>query len=227
MLRLWGSGADQLQKLQLSLEYNLCLRRFLGPASSQNIEMSDHNNTGRTQSKSELFAQRPLQSSDDQARRLSDLAQQLAEVADALLQLASVSSEEVGSSMLEPNQSVPRPGKRPDKADQARAIYQVRRSRSAIFEHPEIFGEPAWDILLDLYIATAEGKEISVSSACIGSAVPPTTGLRWLGILADKGLILRRHDPIDQRRVLVHLTREGLTLMDRFFETAEAQTQAL
>jgi hypothetical protein len=225
MLRTWGRGADQLQQLQLSLEFSFSLRRSLGPASSQNIKMSNHDNTGQTRSRSEFSVQGPRQSPDDQARRLSDLAQQLARIADALLKLAGASSDEVVTSRLEPNPSVPRIGKRRDKADQARAIYQVRRSRSAIFEHPEIFGEPAWDILLDLYIATAEGKDISVSSACIGSAVPPTTGLRWLGILADKGLVLRRHDPIDQRRVLVHLTREGLALMDKFFETAEAQSQ--
>ena len=43
-------------------------------------------------------------------------------------------------------------------------------------DNDELFGEPAWDILLDLYIANVENKPVSVSSACIGSAAPPTTG---------------------------------------------------
>lgn len=99
----------------------------------------------------------------------------------------------------------------------AREAYAVRRSRSHIFKNDELFGEPAWDILLDLYIAHSERKPVSVSSACIGSAAPPTTGLRWLGVLAEHELILREHDPEDQRRVLVCLTEKGLSAMDSYF----------
>lgn len=100
----------------------------------------------------------------------------------------------------------------------ARQAYALRRKRGAIFGNPELFGEPAWDILLDLYIAQAEGKSVSVSSACIGSAAPATTGLRWLGVLADEGLIVRENDPEDHRRVLVRLTARGITAMERFFD---------
>jgi hypothetical protein len=104
----------------------------------------------------------------------------------------------------------------------ARQAYALRRKRAVIFGNPELFGEPAWDILLDLYIAQAEGKTVSVSSACIGSAAPPTTGLRWLGVLADEGLVVRENDPEDHRRVLVRLTREGITAMERFFDAVGA-----
>lgn len=57
-----------------------------------------------------------------------------------------------------------------------------------------------------------------MSSACIGSAAPATTGLRWLGVLADEGLIVRENDPEDHRRVLVRLTARGITAMERFFD---------
>lgn len=100
----------------------------------------------------------------------------------------------------------------------ARKAYAMRRKRAAIFGNPDLFGEPAWDILLDLYIAQGEGKQVSVSSACIGSAAPATTGLRWLGVLADEGLIVRENDAEDNRRVLVRLTPAGKAAMDRFFE---------
>jgi hypothetical protein len=102
--------------------------------------------------------------------------------------------------------------------DLARQTYTLRRKRAGIFGNPELFGEPAWDILLDLYIAHGEGKPVSVSSACIGSAAPPTTGLRWLGVLADHGFVMRENDPEDNRRVLVRLTRAGITAMERFFD---------
>jgi hypothetical protein len=100
----------------------------------------------------------------------------------------------------------------------ARKAYAMRRKRAAIFGNPDLFGEPAWDILLDLYIAQGEGKQVSVSSACIGSAAPATTGLRWLGVLADEGLVVRENDPEDHRRVLVRLTPAGTAAMDRFFD---------
>lgn len=103
----------------------------------------------------------------------------------------------------------------------ARKAYALRRKRAALFGNPDLFGEPAWDILLDLFIAHGEGKSVSVSSACIGSASPPTTGLRWLGVLADEGLVVRENDPEDNRRVMVRLTRGGLAAMERFFEAVE------
>lgn len=105
-------------------------------------------------------------------------------------------------------------------AEMARIAYAKRRKRASIFGDPELFGEPGWDILLDLYIAQAEHKPVSVSSACIGSASPPTTGLRWLGVLADQGLVERKHDPEDQRRVLVRLTDKALDAMDTYFASS-------
>jgi hypothetical protein len=107
---------------------------------------------------------------------------------------------------------------------QARQAYSLRRKRAAIFGNPELFGEPAWDILLDLYIAHADGKPVSVSSACIGSAAPPTTGLRWLGVLAEEGLVARENDADDHRRVLVRLTHAGISAMERFFDAAGSVT---
>ena len=105
-------------------------------------------------------------------------------------------------------------------AHMARTAYAKRRKRTSIFGDPELFGEPGWDILLDLYIAQVEEKPVSVSSACIGSASPPTTGLRWLGVLTEQGLIAREHDPLDQRRVLVRLTDKALEAMDTYFSSS-------
>lgn len=104
----------------------------------------------------------------------------------------------------------------------ARNTYALRRKRDSLFGNPDLFGEPAWDILLDLFIAHAEGKPVSVSSACIGSAAPATTGLRWLGVLADEGLVVRENDADDHRRVLVRLTPAGVAAMERFFEAVNA-----
>jgi hypothetical protein len=118
------------------------------------------------------------------------------------------------------------PGGRPARPTRshlalARKTYALRRKRASLFGNPDLFGEPAWDILLDLYIAAGEGKPVSVSSACIGSAAPATTGLRWLGVLADEGLVVRENDAEDHRRVLVRLTPSGQAAMDRFFDAVD------
>ena len=43
----------------------------------------------------------------------------------------------------------------------------------------ELFGDPAWDMLLDLTAARAEHTRVSVTSLCIASAVPPTGAPGW------------------------------------------------
>lgn len=88
----------------------------------------------------------------------------------------------------------------------ARQLYTLRRRRVSLLGDQDLFGEPAWDVLLDLYIAAQQGKRVPVTSACIGAAVPPTTALRWLNQLEQRGLIEREHDPRDARRTYVRLS---------------------
>ena len=102
----------------------------------------------------------------------------------------------------------------------ARRMYLTRRQRENFFSS-DLFGEPAWDILIDLYIATKENTKISTTSACIGANVPPTTGLRWLQVLEGHGLIERECDINDQRRTFVKLSKSGCDAMSKFFSLNE------
>jgi len=95
----------------------------------------------------------------------------------------------------------------------AREVYLGRRKRER-FLAADLFGEPTWDILLDLYIATGEGRRVPTTSACIGANVPPTTALRWLRILENRGLIAREDDGQDGRRTFVGLTVVGIEAMN-------------
>lgn len=100
--------------------------------------------------------------------------------------------------------------------DRAIQIYRNRRRREQIFGDATLFGEPAWDIMLDLFVASRHAKRIAVTSACIGSAVPATTALRWIKILEERGLIEREVDEIDARRIFVRLSPRGSSLMEEF-----------
>lgn len=101
----------------------------------------------------------------------------------------------------------------------ARALYAERRRRDRHFPG-EIFGEPSWDILLDLYIAAREKRRVPTTSACIGAHVPPTTALRWLRVLEDKGLVEREEDQRDGRRTFVRLSRSGLNMVETFLNAS-------
>lgn len=83
------------------------------------------------------------------------------------------------------------------------------RSRRSVHLPEVLFGEPAWDILLDLYVNASRGIEVSVSSGCIAAQVPATTGLRWIGLLETQGFISRRPSATDRRAVMLDLTAEG------------------
>jgi len=102
----------------------------------------------------------------------------------------------------------------------ARQTYEDRRRRNKIFKSEELFGEPAWDILLDLFVAAKERRRVSVTSACIGSAVPSTTALRWISILERQGMLMREADPGDARRVYVRLSPTGYEAMLEYFSAS-------
>ena len=189
---------------------------------------------------SEQFNSIDLEIEEEADRNLSPVADQLVAIAEKLRtgELSAELEDLAAAKRLSEAASPPKArmiggarakGLSSDRrlyADTARLAYDLRRSRGTVFGDHDLFGEPAWDILLDLYVAHCDDKPVSVSSACIGSAAPPTTGLRWLGVLTEQGLILREHDPDDQRRVLVRLSDSGLGAMDRYFEQA-AQRGAL
>lgn len=105
-------------------------------------------------------------------------------------------------------------------------ILQLRRRRREIFGNAA-FGEPAWDILLQLYDAQLQGRRECVTSLCTASGVPPTTGLRWIQFLEDRGWIQRRGDLCDHRRSCVSLTHKGVEAMECFFTQPELVEPAL
>ena len=89
----------------------------------------------------------------------------------------------------------------------ARRKYFLRRRRNKIlFDVSDLFHDPAWDILLDLFIASETNAHISVSSACIASGVPPTTALRAISVMEKRGIITAGSDPFDARRRYVSLS---------------------
>lgn len=97
-----------------------------------------------------------------------------------------------------------------------RQIIANRQARARFFE-PELFGDPAWDMLLDLTAAHGEGARVSVTSLCIAAAVPTTTALRWLTQMVESGIFVRVPDPADKRRAFIALSDTALAAMSGYF----------
>lgn len=97
-------------------------------------------------------------------------------------------------------------GGRTDWRGTARTLLRARASRSEVLG-AELFRDPAWDILLDLYAsAGTSGEEASkVSALCHAAGVPATTALRYVHKMADAGILLCEDHPHDQRRTMVRL----------------------
>jgi len=144
-----------------------------------------------------------------QPRRLIALANELLNLAAEI--------ENGPDQVREPKQSMALAGDDVRWLTVARKAYRDRRNRDAMFGDEALFGEPAWDLLLDLFIAAKEGKRMPVTSACIGAAVPTTTALRWLTVLEQRGLILREADPNDARRIFVRLSADAYARMVAYF----------
>jgi hypothetical protein len=145
------------------------------------------------------------------ASLLQQLSEEAARIASALASL----SEEGGA---EPS------GGDADQEDVdaafVRGIIRARRLRDHYFGS-EIFADPGFDMLLDLYAARLEGGRVAVSSLCIAAAVPATTALRWIRALTEQGLFVRQADPQDGRRVYIALSDEAAKAMRRYLDAVQ------
>lgn len=97
--------------------------------------------------------------------------------------------------------------------DFAKTLYAARRARSGLI--PADCGEPGWDILLEAFSVSAP---ISIKHACIAADTPPTTALRWIGLLESEQCLARMEDPSDKRRTLVELTDFGREVVTKALE---------
>ncbi|WP_336986285.1 MarR family winged helix-turn-helix transcriptional regulator [Altererythrobacter aquiaggeris] len=104
----------------------------------------------------------------------------------------------------------------------AENLYRERRHRDQYFES-SLFGEPAWDILLDLFLHRAKGVQITVTSACLASSVPATTALRWINVLIDQGLVAKMASKTDARVQFLYLSPKGILAIRNYLLDSRGQ----
>ena len=85
---------------------------------------------------------------------------------------------------------------------------QMRKTVATLFPR-DVFRDFAWDILLELFVAEQRSRAICVKDLILVSGETSTSALRRIDRLEDAGLLQRRHDSSDHRRVSVALTAKG------------------
>ncbi len=143
---------------------------------------------------------------------------QLRQVSDELLRWFDKVRQELVEDVISVNGS----GQQDTLSALSTTYYRVRRTRDHYFPR-QLFGEPAWDILLDLYINHGQGRKVSVSSLCVASMVPATTALRYIAMLEDQGLLRKIASEHDRRVSLVELTDEGCVAMEAYMTSVAAE----
>ena len=100
----------------------------------------------------------------------------------------------------------------------SRALRELgsRRAREQYFGR-QLFGEPAWEILLALYINEDVGARLTTSKLAEFVALPMSTVIRWLGALEQAALVGRDDHPTDRRMVFIRLLDQGRKALDTYF----------
>jgi len=94
--------------------------------------------------------------------------------------------------------------------------FRSRRVRDELFD-ANLFAEPAWDMMLDLYGAHLEGRRTTVADACVASSVPARTARRHVEILLARGLLVYSGDRADGDDRKIELTDSAKTSMQTMF----------
>lgn len=105
-----------------------------------------------------------------------------------------------------------RPLVKSDAAEFVSQFIRTRRKRKSLFSN-NLFSDPAWDILLQLFLADLRGQRMAITDVARATSIPTATTIRWIETLERKGWALRVPDRADRRRVFAQLSTRGSAAM--------------
>ncbi|KQN28846.1 MULTISPECIES: hypothetical protein [unclassified Sphingomonas] len=107
----------------------------------------------------------------------------------------------------------------PTELDRARALIRQRDARSAAFAPVRLlFQDPAWDILLGLFVAYEKGTPLTIDAVSTASGLSDVAIRRWLLALEHRGLITSWPHDADLAARSLGLTDAALTMMLQFLQ---------
>lgn len=93
---------------------------------------------------------------------------------------------------------------------QLSSLLEFRRARAAMFGQ-DLFSDPAWDILLQLYAARLEGRRLGLGD--FEGVCAATTLARWVAILERRGLVACSLDCSDPRNFSLEISSDAAARM--------------
>lgn len=152
-----------------------------------------------------------LHEGSDGDQQLRKINEDIARIAETLARLTRRTARNVESGGVADRMTSFTPAPNLETRVSAREVRDALRARRLRdqFLGEGMFEDPAWDMLLDLYAAELERAQVSVSSLCIAAHVAPTTALRWIGKMTERGLLVRQPDPFDRRRAFMALSHQA------------------
>lgn len=112
-----------------------------------------------------------------------------------------------------------------DLVARARQQLAMRKARRRHFP-PDLFHEPAWEMLVALFIIYQTERSMNVKALVACSDAPATTSQRWIDHLHKSGLIDRVTDTLDRRRIDISLSDQGYDAMARYMAELENEGSA-
>ena len=100
-------------------------------------------------------------------------------------------------------------------AERARQVLDARLKCSGFFPRG-VFRDSAWDMMLELFIASQSRQSLCVKDLMAVANETATGAVRRINSLEDAKLVSRRSDTDDHRRVCVELTEAGRAAMETF-----------
>ena len=73
---------------------------------------------------------------------------------------------------------------------------------------------PGWRVLLEIYIAMDEGRQVCVTRLTKSTGLPSTTSIRAVKLLLEQQLIYKEVDNFHSNRRILHLTEAGLNAVN-------------
>jgi DNA-binding MarR family transcriptional regulator len=102
--------------------------------------------------------------------------------------------------------------------DRARVIFAERKRRGEFFPR-RLFNEPAWDMLLALYVTDSSGGRQTIGKLVSWIGAPQTTALRWIDYLESRQMLSRQQHVRDRRITFVDLTDKGKQMLENYLRT--------
>lgn len=92
---------------------------------------------------------------------------------------------------------------------------EISRCRNQVFA-PADLGNPAWDVILDLYVQESQGFRVSLDHLALSGELRAETVYACVDALEAAGLVERAPDRFDRRTTWLSLTENGKRRMAEF-----------